>query len=104
MGVIHRARIESVEVKRTLSVSFNPNRYRSKAAEAFTKEILPQFTNRELSFSKVSNKTAKAAAKAAAKPSAESKPAKDSAAKDSAAKAAKDSAGEKVALEADPKR
>ena len=62
MGVIHRARIESVEVKRTLSVIFNPNRYRSKAAEAFTKEILPQFTNRELAF-----------AKAAAKPSAESK-------------------------------
>ncbi|MGI8934329.1 MAG: LysR substrate-binding domain-containing protein, partial [Phormidesmis sp.] len=52
MGVIHRARIESVEVKRTLSVIFNPNRYRSKAAEAFTNEILPQFTNRELAFTK----------------------------------------------------
>ena len=62
MGVIHRARIESVEVKRTLSVIFNPNRYRSKAAEAFTKEILPQFTNRELAFTRT-----------AAKPSAESK-------------------------------
>lgn len=52
MGVIHRARIESVEVKRTLSVIFNPNRYRSKAAEAFTREILPQFTSRDLTFLK----------------------------------------------------
>lgn len=43
MGVLHRARIEGVVVNRTLSVIFNPNRYRSKAAEAFTKEILPQF-------------------------------------------------------------
>lgn len=61
MGVIHRARIESVEVKRTLSVIFNPNRYRSKAAEAFTREILPQFTNRDLAFFKdsASSKTAK---------------------------------------------
>ncbi|MEM9088217.1 MAG: LysR family transcriptional regulator [Cyanobacteria bacterium P01_F01_bin.53] len=70
MGVIHRARIESVEVKRTLSVIFNPNRYRSKAAEAFTKEILPQFTSRELSFNKGS---AKAAAKTATKGNTDSK-------------------------------
>jgi DNA-binding transcriptional LysR family regulator len=62
MGVIHRARIESVEVKRTLSVIFNPNRYRSKAAEAFTREILPQFTSRELTFSK-NGAGAKASAK-----------------------------------------
>lgn len=80
MGVIHRARIESVEVKRTLSVIFNPNRYRSKAAEAFTKEILPQFTNRELSFSKgaakgnsksASAKAASAKASGSAKTTAE---------------------------------
>ncbi|MEM6448859.1 MAG: LysR family transcriptional regulator [Cyanobacteria bacterium P01_D01_bin.105] len=57
MGVIHRVKVESVEIKRMLSVIFNPNRYRSKAAEAFTREILPQFTSRELSFSKVSNKS-----------------------------------------------
>lgn len=56
MGIIHRARIESVEVKRTLSVIFNPNRYRSKAAEAFTREILPQFTNRELAFTRATAK------------------------------------------------
>jgi DNA-binding transcriptional LysR family regulator len=62
MGVIHRARIESVEVKRTLSVIFNPNRYRSKAAEAFTKEILPQFTTKDLTFLKES------ASKASLKP------------------------------------
>ncbi|MGB3297090.1 MAG: LysR family transcriptional regulator [Phormidesmis sp.] len=65
MGVIHRARIESVQVKRTLSVIFNPNRYRSKAAEAFTREILPQFTNRDLTFLKesASSKAAKAGPK-----------------------------------------
>ena len=48
MGMLHRGRVESVVVNRTLSVIFNPNRYRSKAAEAFTAEILPQFTNRSL--------------------------------------------------------
>jgi DNA-binding transcriptional LysR family regulator len=43
MGVLHRARIEGVVVNRTLSVIVNPNRYRSKAAEAFMQEILPLF-------------------------------------------------------------
>jgi len=44
MGVLHRAKIEGVVVNRTLSVIINPNRYRSKAAHAFIKEILPQFS------------------------------------------------------------
>ncbi|AUC60234.1 RuBisCO operon transcriptional regulator [Cyanobacterium sp. HL-69] len=44
MGVLHRAPIEGVEIRRTLSVIVNSNRYRSKAAEAFIKEILPQFS------------------------------------------------------------
>jgi DNA-binding transcriptional LysR family regulator len=44
MGVMHRAPIEDVVVKRMLSVIVNPHRYRSKAAEAFSKEILPEFT------------------------------------------------------------
>lgn len=52
MGVLHRAAIDSVVVTRTLSVISNPNRYRSKAAEAFTHEILPQFTNQTLEFRK----------------------------------------------------
>ncbi|NMG08699.1 LysR family transcriptional regulator [Brasilonema sp. UFV-L1] len=43
MGVLHRAPIEGVIVKRMLRLVFNPNRYRSKAAEAFSQEILPQF-------------------------------------------------------------
>ncbi|BAY96648.1 transcriptional regulator, RbcR homolog [Tolypothrix tenuis PCC 7101] len=43
MGVLHCAPIEGVVVKRTLWLIFNPNRYRSKAAEAFSQEILPQF-------------------------------------------------------------
>ena len=46
MEVLHRARIEGVSVKRTLAVIINPNRYRSKAAEAFMKEILPHFANK----------------------------------------------------------
>lgn len=43
MGIIHRAKIDEVVVKRMLSVIINPNRYRSKAAEAFNREILPLF-------------------------------------------------------------
>ena len=45
MGIIHRAGIEAVVVRRTLSVIINPHRYRSKAAEAFIKEILPLFSD-----------------------------------------------------------
>jgi DNA-binding transcriptional LysR family regulator len=43
MGVLHRATIEGVVVKRMLSLIVNPHRYRSKAAEAFSRDILPQF-------------------------------------------------------------
>jgi DNA-binding transcriptional LysR family regulator len=43
MGILHRSQIEEVVVKRMLWVIYNPNRYRSKAAEAFSREILPQF-------------------------------------------------------------
>jgi DNA-binding transcriptional LysR family regulator len=44
MGVLRVAPIKDVEVRRTLSVIINPSRYRSKAAEAFIKEVLPQFS------------------------------------------------------------
>lgn len=44
MKGLHVARIKDVEVQRTLSVIMNPTRYRSKAAEAFIKEILPEFS------------------------------------------------------------
>jgi len=43
MGVLHRARMEDIVVKRMLSVIINPNRYRSKAAEAFFQDVLPKF-------------------------------------------------------------
>jgi DNA-binding transcriptional LysR family regulator len=43
MGALQCIAIEGVIVKRTLCVIFNPNRYRSKAAEAFSREILPEF-------------------------------------------------------------
>lgn len=49
MGVLHRATIDGVEIRRTLSVIVNSNRYRSKAAEAFIKEILPQFSTENYS-------------------------------------------------------
>lgn len=43
MGVLHQAKIDGVVVRRMLSVIINPNRYRSKAADAFNQEILPAF-------------------------------------------------------------
>jgi DNA-binding transcriptional LysR family regulator len=43
MGALHCASVEGVVVQRTLWLIYNPNRYRSKAAEAFSQEILPQF-------------------------------------------------------------
>jgi DNA-binding transcriptional LysR family regulator len=50
MGMLHRGKINEVVVKRMLSVIINPNRYRSKAADAFCREILPRFTNQEVNF------------------------------------------------------
>ncbi len=47
MGILHRAHIENIEIRRTLSVIVNSNRYRSKAADAFIKEILPQFASQD---------------------------------------------------------
>ena len=47
MGVLHQAKIKEVKIGRTLAVIVNPNRYCSKAAEAFSKEILPRFSTRE---------------------------------------------------------
>lgn len=47
MGVLQRVKIDQVVVNRTLSVIYNPNRYRSKAAEAFSKEILPLFSTKD---------------------------------------------------------
>lgn len=45
MGVLHQTPIQDVVVRRTLWLIFNPSRYRSKAAEAFSQEILPEFAN-----------------------------------------------------------
>jgi DNA-binding transcriptional LysR family regulator len=45
MEALQVSHIEGVEVRRTLSVIINPGRYRSKAAEAFFQEILPQFSS-----------------------------------------------------------
>jgi len=43
MGVLHKSQMDEVLVTRILSLIYNPNRYRSKAAEAFSNEILPSF-------------------------------------------------------------
>jgi DNA-binding transcriptional LysR family regulator len=43
MGVLHKSKMEEVVVTRILSLICNPNRYRSKAADAFSSEILPLF-------------------------------------------------------------
>lgn len=45
MGVLHQTPIQDVVVRRTLWLIFNPSRYRSKAAEAFSQEILPEFAD-----------------------------------------------------------
>ena len=45
MGTLKRIRVDSVTVQRTLKVITNPNRYRSKAAEAFTQDVLPHFAS-----------------------------------------------------------
>ncbi|MCW6036133.1 LysR family transcriptional regulator [Spirulina subsalsa FACHB-351] len=70
MNILHRAIIDEVVVNRTLSVIINPNRYRSKAAEAFIQEILPEFaTNRDFILpprSSENNRKNKAEAKAIA--------------------------------------
>ncbi|KKD36375.1 LysR family transcriptional regulator [Limnoraphis robusta] len=50
MGVLHQAKIEDVVVRRMLSVIINPNRYQSKAAEAFIRDILPRFSTQNLNF------------------------------------------------------
>ncbi|MGH2416625.1 MAG: LysR substrate-binding domain-containing protein, partial [Microcystaceae cyanobacterium] len=43
LGVLHRVQLRNVALKRVVSVIFSLNHYRSKAAETFRQEILPQF-------------------------------------------------------------
>lgn len=47
MNVLHKPKIDQVVITRILSLIYNPNRYRSKAAEAFSTEILPQFATQD---------------------------------------------------------
>ncbi len=47
LGTLHRVQVENVALKRVISVIFSLNHYRSKAAEAFRREILPQFATLE---------------------------------------------------------
>nr|ALL97166.1 lysR transcriptional regulator [Pyropia endiviifolia] len=43
LGIVHWAQIENVTIKRMLSIIVNPNRYKSKATETFSQEILTLF-------------------------------------------------------------
>ena len=45
IGVMTTVKIEQIVINRILSVIYNPNRYRSKAAEAFSQEVLPLFSS-----------------------------------------------------------
>ena len=44
-GTIHKPIVADLEVKRELKLISNPNRYTSRAAEAFTKDVLPVFAS-----------------------------------------------------------
>lgn len=48
LGILHWAKIENVTIKRMLSIIVNPNRYKSKAAETFSQEILTLFVTPSL--------------------------------------------------------
>jgi DNA-binding transcriptional LysR family regulator len=45
LGILHKVKIENIIIKRTLSIIINPNKYRSKASETFSKEILTLFVS-----------------------------------------------------------
>ena len=47
LGILHWVKIEDITIKRTLSIVINPNRYRSKASQAFSKEILTLFVSQK---------------------------------------------------------
>jgi DNA-binding transcriptional LysR family regulator len=64
IGLMCRAQIEGLKVQRTLSAIVNPNRYRSKAADAFCSEILPQFTSYTWNSETMNGKKGKAQAAA----------------------------------------
>ncbi len=46
MDILQRVHIDGVVIRRTLSQIRNPNRYRSKATEAFCQEVLPLFRDK----------------------------------------------------------
>ena len=45
LGILHWVKIEDITIRRTLSIVVNPNRYRSKASQAFSKENLTLFVS-----------------------------------------------------------
>ena len=45
LGILHWVKIEDITIRRTLSIVVNPNRYSSKASQAFSKEILTLFVS-----------------------------------------------------------
>ena len=47
LGLLHWAPIEKIMIKRTLSIIINPNRYYSKAAEQFGRDVLSLFSDED---------------------------------------------------------
>lgn len=45
LGILHKVKIEDITIKRTLSIVVNPNKYKSKASETFSNEILTLFVS-----------------------------------------------------------
>ena len=43
LGVLHWVKVENITIKRNLYVIINPNKYKSKASEVFSQEILTLF-------------------------------------------------------------
>ena len=46
-GTVHKPIVQDLEVKRELKLIYNPGRYTSKAAKAFSEEILPIFASED---------------------------------------------------------
>jgi DNA-binding transcriptional LysR family regulator len=45
LGILHWVKIEDITITRNLSILINPHRYRSKASETFSREILTLFVS-----------------------------------------------------------
>ena len=54
-GTLHKPIIADLEVKRELKLITNPNRYSSRAADAFIKDVLPNYADKKSPLKSLSN-------------------------------------------------